>query len=229
MMQAVQKHGINLPDRQLVCAPFDSPEAKRYLAAMACAANYAWANRQAMMSMVEEALMKALKISPRQLGMRLVYDVYHNIAKIEEHEIDGERRRLCVHRKGATRAFGPGHPEVPADCAKIGQPVLIPGDMGTCSYVLVGTETAMTETFGSTCHGAGRVMSRSKAIKAGRNRNIQRELNKQGIYVRARGRRTLSEEMPEAYKDVNEVVEVMHQLGISRKVARLRPVGVMKG
>jgi len=229
MVNAVVKYGIQLPDRQLACAPFDSPEARRYLAAMACAANYAWANRQAMMAMVEEALLKALKISPRELGLRLVYDVCHNIAKIEEHECGGERRRLCVHRKGATRAFGPGHPEVPADCAEIGQPVLIPGDMGTYSYVLVGTETAMKETFGSTCHGAGRVMSRHKAVKAGKNRDIQKELGKQGIYVRARGRHTLSEEMPQAYKDVNEVVEVMHQLGISRKVARLRPLGVMKG
>ena len=170
-----------------------------------------------------------LKISPRELGMRLVYDVCHNIAKLEEHEIDGQKKTVCVHRKGATRAFPPGHPNVPAVYRSVGQPVLIPGDMGTASYVLVGTQKAMEETFGSTCHGAGRVMSRKAAISAGRKRPLIRELLDRGVVVRAYGKHTVAEEMPDAYKDVDEVVNVMHALGISRKVARLRPVGVMKG
>jgi len=229
MNQAAQKYGIHVPDRELCCAPVNSPEAQRYLAAMACAANYAWANRQAMLHLAEQALLRVLKASPKALGMRQVYDVCHNIAKMEDHTVGGQTKKLCVHRKGATRAFPPGHPDVPAAYRAIGQPVLIPGDMGRCSYVLVGTQKAMEESWGTTCHGAGRTLSRTQAIKQGRGRNIQKEMAAKGIFVRSKGRETLAEEMSEAYKDVSDVVEVMHQLGITRKVARLRPVGVMKG
>ncbi|MBM4083831.1 MAG: RtcB family protein [Planctomycetes bacterium] len=229
MNQAAQKYGIHVPDRELCCAPVNSPEAQRYLAAMACAANYAWANRQAMLHLAEQALLRVLKASPKALGMRQVYDVCHNIAKLEDHTVGGQTKKLCVHRKGATRAFPPGHPDVPAAYRAIGQPVLIPGDMGRCSYVLVGTQKAMEESWGTTCHGAGRTLSRTQAIKQGRGRNIQKEMAAKGIFVRSKGRETLAEEMSEAYKDVSDVVEVMHQLGITRKVARLRPVGVMKG
>jgi tRNA-splicing ligase RtcB len=196
---------------------------------MACAANYAWVNRQVMMGLAENAIMQALGISPRDLGMRLVYDVCHNIAKPETHEVDGEKRKLWVHRKGATRAFGPGHPAIAARLRPIGQPVLIPGDMGRYSFLLVGTEKAMTETFGSTCHGAGRVMSRAQAKKAGRGRNLERELADAGVIARYRGRGTFAEEMPYAYKDVADVVEVVHGAGISRKVAKLKPMAVIKG
>jgi tRNA-splicing ligase RtcB len=201
-----------------------SPEGRQYLSAMACAANYAWANRQMLMHWTGEALERALGMSPRDLGMRLVYDVCHNIAKIEEHVVDGKKMTLCVHRKGATRAFPPGHPALPAQYRKTGQPVLIPGDMGSGSYVLVGTEKAMEETFGSTCHGAGRVMSRAAAIKASKGRAIRREMEDRGV---AKG--TLAEEIPEAYKDIDEVVNVVHGAGLSRKVARLKAIGCIKG
>jgi tRNA-splicing ligase RtcB len=229
MEKAVKKYGIEIPDRQLACAPLDSPEGQRYLSAMKAAANYAWANRQCLMYWTEEALQKALKKSPSALGMSLIYDVAHNIVKIEEHEVDGRRMRLAVHRKGATRAFGPGHEDVPSKYRPVGQPVIIPGDMGTSSYLLVGTEKAMLETFGSTCHGAGRVLSRKGAIKASKGRAIHRELEDQGVVVRATGRTTLREEMPEAYKDVSSVVDVVQRAGIGKKVARLRPLGVIKG
>ncbi|MBI4609488.1 MAG: RtcB family protein [Candidatus Rokubacteria bacterium] len=226
---AVRGYGIQLPDRQLACAPLDSPEGKDYLAAMRAAANFAFANRQCLAHWTREVFMRVLGISPADLGMGLVYDLAHNIAKLEEHEVEGGRRRVVVHRKGATRAFPPGHPELLEAYRAIGQPVLIPGDMGRYSYVLLGTETSMRETFGSTCHGAGRVMSRTAAVKAARGRHIARELEAKGILARATGRDALEEEMSDAYKDVKNVVEVVEKFGISRKVARLRPVGVIKG
>jgi len=229
MNQAVRKYGIDLPDRQLACAPLGSEEGQRYLRAMACAANYAWANRQCLMHWTRKTLEKTLRLGPRQLGMRLVYDVCHNIAKVEEHEIDGARRKVCVHRKGATRAFAAGHPDLPWAYRRVGQPVLIPGDMGTASYVLVGTEGAMAETFGSTCHGAGRVMSRAEATRTYRVESVLGELSRRGIRVMAKGKKTLLEEAPGAYKDVDDVVEVVDRAGICRKVARLRPLGVIKG
>jgi len=229
MGSAVNRYHISLPDRQLACAPITSPEGKRYLAAMACAANYAWANRQMIMHLTEQAILHALRISPQTLNLRLVYDVAHNIAKLETHETKNGPVQACVHRKGATRAFGPGRPEVPAPYREIGQPVLIPGDMGTASFVCRGTQKAMSETFGSTCHGAGRVMSRAQALKHAKGRAIDRELEAAGILVRSQGRKTLAEEMPEAYKDVDRVVAVMDGAGISPRVARLRPLGVVKG
>ncbi len=224
-----QKFGFQLPDRQLVCAPVNSKEGQQYLAAMACAANYAWANRQCLMHWTREVFQDFFRMNAKELGLELVYDVAHNIAKLEDHVVDGGTRKLCIHRKGATRAFPPGHPEVPAKYSSIGQPVIIPGDMGTASYILAGTQKAMDETFGSTCHGAGRVMSRSAAIRSMKGRPLQRELEDQGIFVRARGRETLQEEAPEAYKDVDEVVKAAHGAGISRRVARMRPLAVMKG
>ena len=220
---------IELPDRQLVCAYLKSEMGKKYFAAMACAANYAWANRQMLTHWTREIFEKTLNLSPKELNMRLVYDVCHNIAKKEVHTIDGEEKKVCVHRKGATRAFPAGHTDVPEVYRDVGQPVLIPGDMGRYSYVLVGTEKAMEETFGSTCHGAGRVMSRTKARKSSRGRLIAQEMEEKGIIVMAEGRATLAEEIPEAYKDVSDVVEVVHQAGISKKVAKLKPLGVVKG
>ncbi len=229
MQQAMRKYNISVPDRQLACAPVKSPEGQRYFAAMACAANYAWANRQAMAHWTREAFSHVFGKGPQGLGMRQVYDVAHNIAKFEEHEIDGVRKKVVVHRKGATRAFAPGHPDVPAQYRSIGQPVIIPGDMGRYSFLLVGTEQAMKETFGSTCHGAGRVLSRKAAMKESRGADIQQELAQKGIVVKAASRGTLAEEAPEAYKDVSLVVETAHETGISRKVARMRPLGVIKG
>ena len=229
MTRQVKKLGIDLPDRQLSCAMIQSDEGERYYNAMACAANYAWANRQILMHRAGLVLLKSLNISPRDLGITLLYDVCHNIAKKEEHLIDGEKRLVCVHRKGATRSFPAGNKAICPSYRDVGQPILIPGDMGTASYVLVGTEKAMEETFGSTSHGAGRVLSRTAAKKASRGRSIHRELEDKGIHVRWTGRATLAEEMPEAYKDVSQVVEVVHGAGISRKVAKLRPVVVIKG
>jgi len=229
MEEAAQRYGIELPDRQLACAPLSSPEGRDYLGAMKAAANYAWANRQCLMYWTEQVLLETLRVSPKALGLSLVYDVAHNIVKIEEHEVAGKKQKLAVHRKGATRAFPPGHPEVPEAYRSVGQPVLIPGDMGRASFVLVGTERAMQETFGSTCHGAGRVMSRHQAIRAAKGRAIHRELADQGIIVQSAGRETLKEEMPEAYKDVAEVVNVVHNAGLSLRVARLKPMGVIKG
>ncbi len=224
-----KKYGIELPDRQLVCAPVHSNEGQRYLGAMRAAANYAWANRQIMTHLVRRAFEKALSRSADQLGMRLVYDVAHNIAKIERFDVDGVERSLCVHRKGATRAFPAGHEDVPAAYRQVGQPVLVPGDMGRYSYILVGTPGAMSETFGSACHGAGRLMSRTAANKAAKGRSIHRELLDRGVFVRSKSRAGLNEEQPAAYKDVVQVVNVLHDAGISRRVARLRPVGVVKG
>ncbi len=229
MERAANKYKIALPDKELACAPFESPEAQDYLAAMKAAANYAWANRQCIMHWSRETFMKVLGLSPRELGMSLIYDVAHNIAKVETHEVNGMKTKLIVHRKGATRAFPPGHPDLPELYRPIGQPVLIPGDMGRASFVLLGTEKAMKETFGSTCHGAGRIMSRHQAIKRAKGRKIWREMEDKGIIVRSAGRETLAEEMSEAYKDITNVVEVVHRAGISTKVARLRPIGVIKG
>ncbi|MBI5788317.1 MAG: RtcB family protein [Candidatus Schekmanbacteria bacterium] len=229
MGQALTKYKIELPDRQLACAPFKSKEGQQYLAAMRAAANFAWANRQCLMYWAFEVFLMTLNISPKALGFNLIYDLAHNIVKIEKHQVEGKTRELVVHRKGATRAFPSGHDEVPAAYKSIGQPVLIPGDMGRCSYVLMGTQAALEETFGSTCHGAGRVLSRHQAIKQAKGRSIYRELEDKGIIIKTAGRETLAEEMPEAYKDVSQVVEVVHQAGISGKVARLRPLGVIKG
>ena len=229
MTKHVTKLGFNLPDRQLSCAMIQSEQGMRYYNAMACGANYAWANRQILLHRSRDVFSKVFGIGPRDLQMNLVYDVCHNIAKKEEHVIDGKKRLVCVHRKGATRSFPPGHPAVCDDYRDVGQPILIPGDMGTASYVLAGTQKAMEETFGSTCHGAGRVMSRKAAKKASKGRAIQRELEDKGILVRWTGRSTLAEEMPEAYKDISQVVEVVHGAGISKKVAKLRPIAVVKG
>lgn len=229
MERAVVKYNIYLPDKELACAPFNSPEAQDYLAAMRAAANYAWANRQCIMHWAREAFSRVFHATPKELGMSLIYDVAHNIAKIEEHEFKGEKVKLIVHRKGATRAFPPGHPELPEIYRPIGQPVLIPGDMGRASFVLIGTAQAMKETFGSTCHGAGRVMSRHQAIRQAKGRAIWREMEDRGIIVKSAGRETLAEEMSEAYKDISNVVDVVHKAGISRKVAKLRPMGVIKG
>ncbi|MFH1646386.1 MAG: RtcB family protein [Chloroflexota bacterium] len=229
MLRAMPKYGIELPDRQLAGAPVESPEGKAYLAAMRCAANYAWANRQCITHWVREAFCRVLEISERDAGLELVYDVTHNIAKIEDHEVEGKKQRLCVHRKGATRAFPAGHPEIPQQYAKVGQPILIPGDMGRASYVLVGTELAMKETFGSTCHGAGRMQSRAAAKKRQSGREVLAALEAKGISIRAGSYDGLAEEAPEAYKDVNEVVNVAHGAGISRRVARTRPIAVVKG
>jgi tRNA-splicing ligase RtcB len=229
MERAAGKYKIELYDRELACAPFQSQEAQDYLAAMRAAANYAWANRQCIMHWTRETFMKVLGASPRELGMSLIYDVAHNVAKVEDHIVDGRKKKLVVHRKGATRAFPPGHPELPETYRHIGQPVLIPGDMGRASFVLLGNEKSKHKTFGSTCHGAGRLMSRHQAIRKAKGRAIWRELEDRGIIVRSAGRGTLAEEMSEAYKDVSDVVEVVHKAGISTKVARLRPLGVVKG
>jgi tRNA-splicing ligase RtcB len=218
-----------LPDRQLACAPIHSEIGQRYLGAMQAAANFAWANRQVMTGLAVQAVARALGIAEAHVGARLLYDVCHNIAKFEEHIVDGESRKVLVHRKGATRAFGPGDPRVPEAYRDVGQPVMIPGDMGRYSFVLAGNSKAMVTTFGSSCHGAGRVLSRSAALKKAKGRRIDRELREQGIEVLSKGLRTLAEEMSEAYKDVQDVVDVIDGAGVSRKVARLRPLGVIKG
>jgi tRNA-splicing ligase RtcB (3'-phosphate/5'-hydroxy nucleic acid ligase) len=228
MLKAAAKYGIALPDKQLCCAPIHSPEATTYWGAMNAAANYAFANRQLMAHYARRAVAKVFG-EDAAARTRLVYDVCHNIAKRETHDVGGRSRRLCVHRKGATRAFPPGHPELAPQFRDLGQPVLIPGDMGRYSYVLLGTAGAFQETFGSTCHGAGRRMSRHKAKALARPRNIPQELERQGILIRAATRATVDEEMPEAYKDVARVVDVVHAAGIGRKVAQLKPVGVVKG
>jgi len=229
MLKAARRNDIELPDRQLACAPLESAEAKRYLGAMRSAANFAFANRQMMAHRVREAFQQVLGRSPAELGMDLVYDVAHNIAKFETHRVAGRERTLCVHRKGATRAFPPGHPELGPAHRDLGQPVFIPGDMGRYSYVLLGTEGAYAETFGSTCHGAGRRMSRRQAKKSSRGRDLREEFDRMGIQVRASSFGTVAEEVPEAYKDVAEVVDVVHRAGIGKKVARLKPLGVLKG
>ncbi len=227
--EAVKRYGISLPDRQLACAPINSPEGQDYLAAMSCAANYAWTNRQFILHWARESFTKVFGKSQEELGMRQVYDVCHNIAKIEEYTIEGRKQTLCVHRKGATRAFPAGHPDIPDVYRGIGQPVLIPGDMGRCSYVALGTEVAMKESFGSTCHGAGRVQSRAAARRSLRGADIARTLAARGITVKAGSIASLAEEASEAYKDVTEVVDITHKAGISRKVAKAKPMGVVKG
>ncbi|MEY2669513.1 MAG: hypothetical protein RJA59_2151 [Pseudomonadota bacterium] len=232
LSSSLSRHGreyASLPDPQLACAPVRSAAGQEYLAAMGAAANFAWANRQVMTGLALAALRRALSLSEGDLGARVVYDVCHNVAKHEEHLVGGRSRRLLVHRKGATRAFGPGDPRVPAAYRSHGQPVLIPGDMGRYSYVLAGAAGAMTDTFGSSCHGAGRVLSRNQAMKRARGRSIHRELADRGIEVISRGKKTLAEEMPEAYKDVARVVSVVERAGLSRLVARLEPMGVIKG
>ncbi|MHC4984027.1 MAG: RtcB family protein [Planctomycetota bacterium] len=229
LRSAPQQYGIALPDRQLVCAPVDSPQGRRYLGAMRAAANFAWCNRQLLARQVRRTFCRFFGQSSESLALRQIYDVTHNIAKIETHDFGGRQRRLCVHRKGATRAFAPGHPELPEAYRNWGQPVLIPGDMGTASYVLLGTQGAMEQTFGSTCHGAGRVLSRHEAVRKARGRRIDQELASAGVIARARGRTGLAEEQPEAYKDVDAVVDCVADAGLSRKVARLRPMGVIKG
>jgi tRNA-splicing ligase RtcB len=229
MIKASGKYGISLPDKQLCCAPVESVEGKRYLSAMAAAANYAFANRQMIMHWVRETFEGVFRASQGKLGLSLVYDVCHNIAKIEKHTVNKRETEVCVHRKGATRAFPPGNPAVPERFRAVGQPVLIPGDMGRASYVLRGTEKAMEETFGSTCHGAGRIMSRSQAIKFSRGRSIYKEMETRGVYVKAASRETLAEEAPEAYKDVSKVVNVVHNAGISCLVAKIVPLGSIKG
>jgi len=229
MAKAVSKYKIELPDRQLACAPVTSPEGEGYFAAMSCAANYAWANRQCITHWVREAFCRVMGMSESDAGLQLIYDVTHNIAKIEAHEVGGKKEKLCVHRKGATRAFPAGHPDVPQKYAQVGQPILIPGDMGRASYILVGTEGAMKETFGSTCHGAGRMRSRTAMKKQLSGRDVLVALEARGITVRAGSMSGLAEEAPEAYKDVNSVVGVAHGAGISKKVARTRPIAVVKG
>jgi tRNA-splicing ligase RtcB len=229
MVRAMQKYGIEVPDRQLACAPVNSPEGRAYLAAMRCAANYAWANRQCITHWVREAFCRVMGMSEGEAGLQLIYDVTHNIAKIEDHEVEGKKEKLCVHRKGATRAFPAGHPDVPQKYTRVGQPILIPGDMGRASYILAGTERSMQETFGSTCHGAGRMQSRAAAKKSQSGREVLNALEARGITVRAGSMSGLAEEAPEAYKDVGDVVRVAHGAGISKKVARTRPIAVVKG
>ncbi len=221
--------GVELPDKQLACAYINSDRGREYLSAMACAVNYAYTNRQVLLHWTRETFERFFGAGPRALGMELVYDLGHNVARREKHIVDGKTMALCVHRKGAARAFPPGDERVPQKYREVGQPVLIPGDMGTCSYLLVGTSRAMDETFGSTCHGAGRMMSRKQAMRSAKGRSIARDLEAKGITVMSASRATLAEEMPEAYKDVSDVVRVVDRAGISKKVARMAPIGVVKG
>lgn len=227
MVKAMPKYGISVPDRQLACVPFSSPEGKSYFNAMCAGANFAWANRQLITWEVRRAW--EIEFGKETGFLSILYDVAHNIAKVEEHDIDGKIKKVIVHRKGATRAFGPHHPEVPSAYKDVGQPVLIPGSMGTASYVLAGTKGGMKESFGSTCHGAGRRMSRKQALKEVQGHKLREELEKQGIHIQAGSARGLAEEAPIAYKDVNDVVNVVHDTGIAKKVARLRPIVVVKG
>ena len=229
MERAVRKYNINLPDRELAAAPGNSPEGQDYLAAMACAANFAWANRQSITHWVRESFQNVFGMSAEDLDMHLVYDVAHNIAKIEKHKVNGEVRTVYVHRKGATRAFPPGHPEIPEKYRSVGQPVLIPGTMGTSSYILKGRQEAMELSFGSTAHGAGRVMSRHQAVRSFSGAGVKNKLMSKGIFVRAASIKVVSEEAPEAYKNVDEVAKASHDAGIASLVARLRPLGVVKG
>jgi tRNA-splicing ligase RtcB len=226
---AVRRYNIQLPDRELVCAPLNSPEGQAYLGAMRCAANYAFANRQILAHNARRAFEEVLAGKVPNWSLYQVYDIAHNMGKIETHTIDGERIKVCVHRKGATRAFGPGSPELPDEYREIGQPVLVPGSMGTSSWVLVGTQTSMAQSFGSSCHGAGRVMSRHQAKKQVRGETLRQELETSGIHVRAGSLAGLAEEAPQAYKDVDEVVETVAGADVARKVARLVPVAVIKG
>lgn len=226
MDPAMRRYKLELPDRQLACVPANSPEGQAYLGAMRASANFAWANRQGITHFTREAFKR---IFGQEETLRVVYDVCHNIAKLERHTVNGRERRVLVHRKGATRAFPTGRPEVPAAYKDIGQPVLIPGSMGTASYVLVGAKGSLEETFGTTCHGAGRVMSRTAAKKSSYAANAKQRLEEQGVIVRSETRDGISEEIPEAYKDVDAVINVVHNAGLSRRVARLKPMGVIKG
>jgi tRNA-splicing ligase RtcB len=227
--KSIRKYGLNLPDRELVCAPLSSPEGQDYLAAMKAAANYAFANRQVLVYHIRRSFEQVLagKVNNHQIYQ--IYDIAHNMAKVETHEVGGRKVKLCVHRKGATRAFGPGAAELPSAYRDVGQPVLVPGSMGTASWVLVGTQTSMNQTFGSTCHGAGRAMSRNKAKRSVHGPGLRDQLEAKGIHVRAGSMSGLAEEAPVAYKDVNRVVDVVHGAGIAKKVARLRPLAVIKG
>lgn len=229
MDKAVKRYNINLPDRQLACAPADSPEAHDYFQAMSAGANFAWTNRQMIVHWVRESFEKIFKRSSEDMGMDIIYDVAHNIAKKEIHNIKGRDTEVYVHRKGATRAFGPGRKEIPKEYRKVGQPVLIPGTMGTASYVLRGTEIAMEETFGSTAHGAGRKMSRAGAKRVYRGEEVKKALEKKGIVIKASSLPVVAEEAPGAYKDVDEVVQTAHDAGISLLVAKMVPLGVSKG
>ncbi len=229
MRKANKKYQIPLVDQELACAPASSPEGQRYFGAMKAGANFAWANRQMIMHWVRESFEAVMKRPAREMGMHLIYDIAHNMAKLEEHEVDGKKRWLYVHRKGATRAFGPGHPAIPEAYRPYGQPVLIPGDMGTSSYLLAGTDYAMRETFGSSCHGAGRALSRTAARKQHPAEEVIAELRAKGIYLKANSQRVISEEAPDAYKDIDRVVEISQQAGIARKIVRLKPLGVAKG
>ncbi len=229
MINCLDKYAIRVPDRQLACAPVNSDEGRAYLGAMKCAANYAWANRQCLMHLVRSIFERVFGVSWQKLGMFLIYDVAHNIAKIEEYNINGKNKKLCVHRKGATRAFAPDNPALPQRYKKTGQPVIIPGDMGRNSYLLVGTDKAQEESFGSVCHGAGRLKSRTQAVKSVKLDSLLKELASKGIMVKASGRGTIVEEAPQAYKDVNDVVGVAHNAGLAKRVCRMRPLGVIKG
>ncbi len=223
------RYGIELPDRQLACAPVDSAEGRKYIAAMRAAANFGFCNRQLLMQQAREVFASVFGRTWEDLDMELIYDVAHNIAKLEEHTVNGKKKKVWVHRKGATRAFPAGHPELPAAYRETGQPVIIPGDMGRASWVLVGAPGSMEKTFGTTCHGAGRAMSRTASVKEAAGRKIDKELEARGVIAMAQSRRGLAEEQPKAYKNVDDVVEVVHNAGLSRKVARMRPIGVIKG
>jgi len=229
MESAIKKYRIGIPDRELACAPTESPEAEAYFSAMSAGANFAWGNRQMIMHWIRESFEQVLGQSAESMGMNLIYDVAHNIGKRETHTVEGEKMDLYIHRKGATRSFGPGEDSVPSDYSKIGQPVIVPGDMGTASYLMVGTGKAMDETFGSTCHGAGRFMSRSRAKRQFYGEKVKSDLRAKGILVKAASMPVIAEEAPGAYKDIDNVVEVCHRVGISKKVARLRPLAVAKG
>lgn len=229
LMKSINKFGINLPDKQLICAPIKSKEGREYLASMQCAANYAWANRQVIMHLAKNCFLQSLGLNKQDLEFYLIYDICHNIAKFENHNIDGINKKVLVHRKGATRAFSPNHTSLPDKYKAIGQPVLVPGDMGTCSFITLGTSTAMDVSFGSSCHGAGRNLSRTKALEHSKGRNIIDELARSGILLKAKSNKTIAEEMPEAYKDISEIVNILDQENITTKVAKFKPVGVIKG
>lgn len=229
MRNTPAKYGFSIPDRQLVCAPFNSPEGQKYFGAVCAAANYAWSNRQYLMALIRMVFEKIFSSSWEKLGMYLLYDVAHNIAKVEYHDVNGKKRKLCVHRKGATRAFPAKNSEIPEKYQPCGQPVIVPGDMGTGSYVMVGTQKAMEETFGSVCHGAGRMLSRSAATKKYRASEVIDELHKKGIVIMAKGKATIVEEASGAYKNIDQVVDCVAGAGLAKKVARMRPLGVIKG
>lgn len=229
MRRTLTKYNIQVPDIQLACTPVHSPEGKKYISAMRAAANYAWANRQCLMYLARNVFERVFGRSWQEMELNLIYDVAHNIAKFEKHKVNGTEKTLCVHRKGATRAFPPNHEEIPELYRDLGQPVIIPGDMGRNSYLLLGTVQALNETFGTACHGAGRLMSRSQAARTSRGRNIEKELEREGIIVMGRGSKGIAEEQPAAYKNVNDVVHVIHEAGIAKRLVRMRPVGVIKG